>query len=144
MEVKDKVANGFSAGKLNLAAESKGMVITNAKNVTLGGSAGGELITVDGKTADIKVVVGTESVVNGADKQTGSFTIGNSLATSDTEYTLSGSVTVNEGSALNVNGQTYVKGGVELNSGSVNVGNGTLVSNIIAKGEASTITGAAQ
>lgn len=142
--VEDKVANGFSAGKLNLAAESKGMVITNDKNVTLGGSAGGELITVDGKTADIKVVVGTDSVVDWADKQTGSFTIGNRLATSNTEYNLTGSVTVNEGSALNVNGKTTVTGGVELNNGSVNVGNGTLVSNITAKGKASTITGAAQ
>lgn len=141
--VEDKVANGFSAGKLNLAAESKGMVITNAKNVTLGGSAGGELITVDGKTADIKVVVGTESVVNGADKQTGSFTIGNRLATSNTEYNLTGSVTVNKDSALNVNGKTTVTGGVELNSGSVNIGNGTLVSNITAKGNTS-ITGAAE
>lgn len=142
--VEDKVANGFSAGKLNLAAESKGMVITNDKNVTLGGSAGGELITVDGKTADIKVVVGTDSVVNGADKQTGSFTIGNRLATSNTEYNLTGSVTVNEGSALNVNGKTTVTGGVELKGGSVNVGNGTLVSDITAKEETSTITGAAQ
>lgn len=142
--VEDKVANGFSAGKLNLAAESKGMVITNAKNVTLGGSAGGELITVDGKTADIKVVVGTKSVVNGADKQTGSFTIGNRLATSDTEYTLTGSVTVNNDSALNVNGKTTITSGVELKGGSVNVGNGTLVSDITAKEETSTITGAVQ
>lgn len=142
--VEDKVANGFSAGKLNLAAESKGMVITNAKNVTLGGSAGGELITVEGKPADIKVVVGTDSVVNGADKQTGSFTIGNRLATSNTEYNLTGSVTVNEDSALNVNGKTTVTKGVTLNSGAVNVGNGTLVNtNITANGN-STITGAAQ
>lgn len=141
VEVKDNVANGFSAGKLNLAAESKGMVITNDKNVTLGGSAGGELITVEGKPADIKVVVGTDSVVNGAYKQTGSFTIGNRLATSNTEYTLTGSVTVNKGSALNVNGQTTVTGGVELNSGSVNVGNGTLVSrNVTATGNVN-ITG---
>lgn len=148
VEVKDKVANGFSAGKLNLAADSTGMVITNGENVTLGGSAGDELITVGGKVvtdaSKLKVVVGTTSGVAGVTDNTGSFTIGNSLATSDTEYTLSGSVTVNNDSTLNVNGQTYVKGGVELNSGSVNVGNGTLVSNIIAKGEASTITGAAQ
>lgn len=139
--VEDKVANGFSAGKLNLAAESKGMVITNAKNVTLGGSAGGELITVDGKTADIKVVVGTKSVVNGADKQTGSFTIGNRLATSNTEYTLTGSVTVNKDSALNVNGKTTVTGGVELNSGSVNVNNGTLVSKDVTATGKVNITG---
>lgn len=139
--VEDKVANGFSAGKLNLAAESTGMVITNAKNVTLGGSAGGELITVDGKTADIKVVVGTKSVVNGADKQTGSFTIGNRLATSNTEYTLTGSVTVNKDSALNVNGKTTVTGGVELNSGSVNVNNGTLVSKDVTATGKVNITG---
>ena len=44
----DKVGNGFSAGKLNLVKYSNGMIITNAKNVTLGGSAGGDLITVDG------------------------------------------------------------------------------------------------
>lgn len=142
--VEDKVANGFSAGKLNLAADSTGMVITNAKNVTLGGSAGGELITVDGKAGNVNVVVGTTTDVPGADVKTGSFTVGNSLATSDTVYNLSGSVTVNEGSALNVNGKTTVTEGVELNGGSVNVGNGTLVSNITAKEKASTITGAAQ
>lgn len=142
--VEDKVANGFSAGKLNLAADSTGMVITNAKNVTLGGSAGGELITVDGKIVNVKVVVGTDSVVNGADKQTGSFTIGNSLATSDTEYTLSGSVTVNNDSTLNVNGKTNVTNGVTLNGGSINVGNGTLENtNVTANGN-STITGTAK
>lgn len=141
--VDDKVANGFSAGKLNLAEGSTGMVITNNENVTIGGSAGGELITVDGKAGNVNVVVGTTTDVPGADVKTGSFTVGNSLATSDTVYNLSGSVTVNEGSALNVNGKTTVTGGVELNSGAVNVGNGTLVTDITAKGNSS-ITGAAQ
>ena len=140
----DKVGNGFSAGKLNLAKDSNGMIITNAKNVTLGGSEGGQLIFVaDSVVADaskLKVVVGTTSAVEGVTDKTGSFTIGNSLATSNTKYTLTGSVTVNEGSALNVNGQTYVKGGVELNSGSVNVGNGTLVSDVTATGKVN-ITG---
>lgn len=143
----DKVGNGFSAGKLNLAKDSNGMIITNAKNVTLGGSEGGQLIFVaDSVVADaskLKVVVGTTSAVAGVTDKTGSFTIGNSLATSNTKYTLTGSVTVNEGSALNVNGQTTVTGGVELNSGAVNVGNGTLNTNITANGT-STITGAAQ
>ena len=143
VKVKDKVANGFSAGQLNLTAGSDGMVITNAKNVTLGGSAGGELITVDGKAGNVNVVVGTTTYVSGADVKTGSFTVGNSLATSDTVYKLTGSVTVNKGSALNVNGQTTVTEGVELNGGSVNVGNGTLVSNITAKGNTS-ITGTAK
>ena len=141
--VEDKVANGFSAGKLNLAADSTGMVITNAKNVTLGGSAGGELITVNGNAGNVKVVVGTTDTVAGATAKTGSFTVGNSLATSDTVYKLSGSVIVNEGSTLNVNGKTTVTEGVTINSGAVNVGNGTLVSNITASG-ASAITGTAQ
>lgn len=142
--VEDKVANGFSAGKLNLAANSTGMVITNAKNVTLGGSAGGNLITVGGKIADVKVVVGTDSVVEGANKQTGSFTIGNRLATSNTEYTLKGSVTVNKDSVLNVNGKTTVTNGVTLNGGSVNVGNGTLETTDVTANGNSTITGTAK
>lgn len=142
--VEDKVANGFSAGKLNLAAESTGMVITNAKNVTLGGSAGGNLITVGGKIADVKVVVGTDSFVEGANKKTGSFTIGNRLATSNTEYTLKGSVTVNKDSVLNVNGKTTVTNGVTLNGGSVNVGNGTLETTDVTANGNSIITGAAQ
>lgn len=145
VEVKDKVANGFSAGKLNLAADSTGMVITNGENVTLGGSAGDELITVGGNVvtdaSKLKVVVGTTSGGAGVTDNTGSFTIGNSLATSDTEYTLSGSVTVNKGSALNVNGQTTVTEGVELNSGSVNVGNGTLVSKDVTATGKVNITG---
>ncbi len=148
VDVKDNVANGFSAGQLNLTAGSdgmvNGMVITNAENVTLGGSAGGELITVDGKAGNVNVVVGTTTDVSGEGVKTGSFTVGNSLATSDTVYNLSGSVTVNKDSALNVNGKTTVTGGVELNSGSVNVGNGTLeTTNVTANGN-STITGTAK
>lgn len=141
--IEKAVENGFGAANLDLRKGSNGMVITNNENVTLGGTAGGELITVDGNVGDVKVVVGTTSTVDGATAQTGSFTIGHGLVTSDTEYRLSGSVTVNDGSALNVNGQTTVKEGVTLNSGNVNVGNGTLVSNITANGT-STITGAAK
>lgn len=147
IEVDDKVADGFSVDKLILAANSTGMVITNAKNVTLGGSTGGDLITVgDGaSTSTVEVIVGiTEDNVGGVSDNRGSFTIGNSLATSDTVYTLTGSVTVNKDSALNVNGKTTVTGGVELNSGSVNVGNGTLeTTNVTANGN-STITGTAK
>ena len=144
VEVKDKVANGFSAGKLNMAEGSTGMVITNGKNVTLGGSVSGALITVNNVVKDVNVVVGTTDNVDDVTDNKGSFTIGNALATSNTEYKLTGSVTVNEDSALNVNGKTTVTKGVTLNSGAVNVGNGTLVNtNITANGN-STITGAAQ
>lgn len=142
--VGDTVANGFSAGKLNMAEGSTGMVITNGKNVTLGGSVGGALITVNNVVKDVNVVVGTTDNVDDVTDNKGSFTIGNALATSNTEYKLTGSVTVNEDSALNVNGKTTVTKGVTLNSGAVNVGNGTLVNtNITANGN-STITGAAQ
>lgn len=142
--VGDTVANGFSAGKLNMAEGSTGMVITNGKNVTLGGSVGGALITVNNVVKDVNVVVGTTNNVDDVTDNKGSFTIGNALATSNTEYKLTGSVTVNEDSALNVNGKTTVTKGVTLNSGAVNVGNGTLVNtNITANGN-STITGAAQ
>lgn len=142
--VGDTVANGFSAGKLNMAEGSTGMVITNGKNVTLGGSVGGALITVNNVVKDVNVVVGTTDNVDDVTDNKGSFTIGNALATSNTEYKLTGSVTVNEDSALNVNGKTTVTKGVTLNSGVVNVGNGTLVNtNITANGN-STITGAAQ
>ena len=141
----DKVGNGFSAGKLNLAKYSNGMIITNAKNVTLGGSAGGDLITVDGNVTNVKVVVGiTEDNVDGVNDKTGSFTIGNSLATNNTKYTLTGSVTVNNDSTLNVNGKTNVTNGVTLNGGSINVGNGTLENTDVTANGNSTITGTAK
>ena len=138
------VENGFGAANLDLRNGSNGMVITNNENVTLGGSAGGELITVKGNAGNVKVVVGTTSTVGGATAPTGSFTIGHGLVTSDTEYRLSGSVTVNNGSTLNVNGKTNVTNGVTLNGGSINVGNGTLENtNVTANGN-STITGTAK
>lgn len=143
IDVKDAVNNGFNAGALNLASGSTGMVITDGQNVTLGGSNGGNIITVGGAATDgVKVVVGLDDTtsVSGVTDKTASFTIGNALATSDTQYTLTGSVTVNKNSVLNVNGQTEITGGVTLDSGAVNVGNGTLVSDVTAKGTV-TLTG---
>lgn len=130
IEVEDTVANGFNAGSLNLAADSTGMVITNDKNVTLGGSEGGNIITVNGAepTGDgVKVVVGLDnSNVTGVTNKKGSFTIGNALATSATEYTLNGSVTVNADSNLTTNGQTTITGGVTLNGGNLDAASGAL------------------
>lgn len=125
--IHDSVTNGFNAGSLNLAEGSTGMVITNDKNVTLGGSAGGNIITVtDDENAAVEVVVGTNDLVDGATSTTGSFTIGNALATSETEYTLNGSVTVNDGSNLTTNGQTTITDGVTLNGGSLDAASGAL------------------
>lgn len=147
---KDAVNNGFSAGSLNLAENSTGMIITDGQNVTLGGSNGGsvdgkQLVTVAGAVPSgdgVSVVVGlgANDRVEGVSKNAGSFTIGNALATSDTAYTLTGKVTVNANSELNVNGATTITGGVTLANGALNVGNGILVSDITAKGNV-TLTG---
>lgn len=152
IEIKDSVNNGFSAGALNLADGSTCMIITDGQNVTLGGSNGGsvdgkQLVTVDGAVPSgdgVSVVVGlgANDEVEGVSKNAGSFTIGNALATSDTAYTLTGKVTVNADSELNVNGATTITGGVTLANGALNVGNGVLTSNIKADGNVS-ITGSA-
>ena len=142
IEVKEKVQNGFSVGSLKLAAGSDGVVITNAKNVTLGGSAGGDVISVDGAPdKEVKVVVGTTTSVAGTDSQAGSLTIGNALATADTEYTLKGEVVVNENSKLNVNGQTTITNGVTLNGGEVKVDNGALNTAELAAKDNTKLTG---
>ena len=151
IKVENAVDNGFSVAALDIAGKegvtTNGLVITDGENVTLGGSKGGELITVNGNKVEnaenLKVVVGTNSSVDGA-ATAGTLTIGNELATSNTQYTLSGSVTVNEGSALNVNGQTTVANGVTLNNSAVDVGNGTLASDIKVTGTSANITGAVQ
>lgn len=137
------VTNGFNAGSLNLAEGSTGMVITNDKNVTLGGSEGGSIITVtNNKNAAVNVVVGTNDLVDGATSTTGSFTIGNALATSETEYTLNGSVTVNDGSNLTTNGQTTITKGVTLNSGNLDAASGVLHADVAVKeNTTNTITG---
>lgn len=145
VNVEKAVEKGFNVTSLDLRDGSTGMVITNNKNVTLGNENNGQLITVYGvANKAVKVVVGLDkkTTIDGIDNanKKGSFTIGKSNAPSDTVYTLTGSVTVNEGSALNVNGQTTVTEGVELNSGSVNVNNGTLVSKVTATGNVN-ITG---
>lgn len=141
-DIEKAVENGFGAANLDLRNGSNGMVITNNENVTLGGSRGGELITVNKETPSaedgVQVIVGLYDNTTGAGA--GSFTIGHGLVTSDTEYRLSGSVTVNNGSALNVNGQTTVTGGVKLNSGSINVDKGSLKTDVAATGNVN-ITG---
>lgn len=152
IEIEDSVNNGFSAGALNLADGSTCMIITDGQNVTLGGSNGGsvdgkQLVTVAGAVPSgdgVSVVVGlgANDRVDGVSKKAGSFTIGNVLATADTAYTLTGKVTVNADSELNVNGATTITGGVTLDNGALNVGNGVLTSDIKADGNVS-ITGSA-
>lgn len=144
ISVNDSVANGFSVAGLNLAEESTGVVITNGQNVTLGGSQGGNLVTVDNEVKDVKLVVGTTDAVDGADTTAGTLTIGNALATQDVSYTVTGEVAVNNDSTLNVNGATTITKGVTLAGGTVNVGNGVLTSDVSVTTGDSTLTGAAQ
>ncbi len=145
VNVEKAVEKGFNVTSLDLREGSNGMVITNNKNVTLGNEDNGQLITVNGVANEaVKVVVGLDenTTIDGIDdaNKKGSFTIGKANAPSDVEYTLTGSVTVNNGSALNVNGQTTVTGGVKLNSGSISVDKGTLATNVAATGNVN-ITG---
>ena len=124
VNVKDQVENGFAVGKLDLGAGSNGVVITNDKEVTLGGSQGGSVITVAGADANVKVVVGTDEA--GTAKATGKLNIGNALATENTNYTLNGEVVVNQDSHLNISGQTEITDSVSLNDANIDVNKGAL------------------
>lgn len=124
VNVKDQVENGFAVGKLDLGAGSNGVVITNDKEVTLGGSQGGSVITVDGTDAKVKVVVGTDEA--GTDKTAGKLNIGNALATENTNYKLNGDVVVNKDSHLNISGQAEITDSVSLNDANIDVNKGAL------------------
>ena len=124
VNVKDQVENGFAVGKLDLGAGSNGVVITNDKEVTLGGSQGGSVITVDGADAKVKVVVGTDEA--GTDKTAGKLNIGNALATENTNYKLNGDVVVNKDGHFNISGQTEITDSVSLNDANIDVNKGAL------------------
>ena len=124
VNVKDQVENGFAVGKLDLGAGSNGVVITNDKEVTLGCSQGGSVITVAGADANVKVVVGTDEA--GTAKATGKLNIGNALATENTNYKLNGDVVVNKDSHFNISGQTEITDSVSLNDANINVNKGAL------------------
>ena len=124
INVKQQVGNGFAVGKLDLGAGSNGVVITNDKEVTLGGSQGGSVITVAGADANVKVVVGTDEA--GTAKAAGKLNIGNALATENTNYKLNGDVVVNKDSHLNISGQAEITDSVSLNDANINVNKGAL------------------
>ena len=125
INVQQQVGNGFAVGKLDLK-EGNGVVITNDKEVTLGGSQGGSVITVNGADAEVKVVVGTTAPVAGASEMKGTLNIGNNNAGENTSYKLHGDVEVNAGSSLNVKGQTEITNSLSLNNADVNVNKGAL------------------
>lgn len=127
INVQQQVGNGFAVAKLDLK-EGNGVVITNNKEVTLGGSQGDSdsVITVNGAVVDVKVVVGTTASVAGASKINGTLNIGNNNANENISYKLHGDVEVNAGSSLNVKGQTEITKSLTLNEADVNVKKGLL------------------
>lgn len=142
VEIKDQVANGFAVGKLDLGVGSNGVVITNAKEVTLGGSQGGSVITVNGADEEVKIVVGTTAPVAGASEMKGTLNIGNNNANENTSYKLHGDVEVNAGSSLNVKGQTEITNSVSLNNADVNVNKGLLQTKELNVNEKANLLGA--
>lgn len=142
VKVQQQVENGFSVGKLDLGAGSGGVVITNNKEVTLGGSQGGSVITVDGADVDVKIVVGTVAPVAGASEINGTLNIGNNNANENTSYKLHGDVEVNAGSSLNVKGQTEITKSLSLNKADVNVNKGLLQTKELNVNEKANLLGA--
>lgn len=138
------VANGFSAAKLELGEGSTGLVLTNNEILNLGGSQGGDLVTVAGKTdgaGGVKLIIGTESAIGTATSTAGTLNIGDFTAP-QADNKLDGSITVNDSSIVNVvNGNLNVSGGVTLAGGTVNIGNGVLTTDINAEKGTSTVTG---
>ena len=123
VKVQQQVENGFAVGKLDLRA-GNGVVITSNKEVTLGGSQGGSVITVNGADKDVKVVVGTDHANPGVGM--GHLNIGNALATSNTQYKINGEVIVNNASTLKTNGQVEVTDSITLVGGRLNGEKGSL------------------
>lgn len=136
IQIEDAVATGFAVGTLNMTAGSTGVVITNNQEVTLGGTAGGTIVTVDGKDEEVKIVVGTTDKVDGAVTTSGTLNIGNKLVNETTNaLTVKGEVVVNKESELNVRGNTEVTKELTVKGGTVNITNGSLTTTVVAEND---------
>lgn len=136
IQIEDAVATGFAVGTLNMTAGSTGVVITNNQEVTLGGTAGGTIVTVDGKDEEVKIVVGTTDEVDGAVTTSGTLNIGNKLVNETTNaLTVKGEVVANKESELNVRGNTEVTKELTVKGGTVNITNGSLTTTVVAEND---------
>lgn len=136
------VNNGFSVGKLELATNSNSIAITGNEKVTVGGTGGGEVVSVAGDTnAKVNVVVGNNSGVNGSQ---GTLIIGNSSVGDTIELNLNGNVAVNHDSTLNTNGKVNITDGVSLSDATLNASVGSVSTNKLEVGGNSNLLGDAE
>ena len=133
------VNNGFSVGKLELAANSNNVAITGNEKVTVGGTGGGEVVSVAGDTnAKVNVVVGNNTSGSGSQ---GTLNIGNSSVGEDVNLKLNGNVTVNKNSTLNTNGQVKITDGVSLGDATLNAAVGSVNTDKLEVGGNSNLLG---
>ena len=120
-------AKGFRASKLNLGKNSTGLAIIGNTAVTLGGSQGGDLITVNNASSKVNIAVGT-SVNRSADAnlaKEGKLYIGDQAIGVGKNYKLTGDVYVNKGSLLETLSGNLTQTGNLYNYGTVTLDSGT-------------------
>ena len=133
---------GFSVGKLEFAAGSDSITLEGGREVTLGGTSGGDVVSVnDDNNAKVNVVVGTNS--NGSNTN-GTLNIGNSSVGEDVNLKLNGNVTVNKSSTLNTNGKVNITYGVSLSDATLNVAVGSVSTTKLEVGGNSNLLGDAE
>ena len=133
------IKSGFAAGVVDLAADSKGILVTGKQELALGGTDGGEVVLVDGKTnSAVTLIAGIDGDhENGA----GTLTLGNNSANANTNINVTGKVLITKDSLLNVKSNAIVSEGVELRNGSIDASVGQLNANVMATGTESSIIG---
>ena len=131
LTIRDATSKDIDADRIELANVASGMIVTNGKNVTVGGKSAtaataGEAVTVTDKPLpeiDVDVKIGldqaTFEAVNATlaegqklASKTGMFSIGSEA---DKKYELAGKLTINEGSSATITGQTTIAKTLALN-----------------------------
>lgn len=122
----DVASEGFAVKSLDLAAPAEGpakVTINSGKTVTLGGTTGGDLITVAGE-APAALEVKLDS---------GNIAVGNEAAAENTTYKLAGTVTLSGNSTLAVNKGTLEVATLETTSGTTTLTGAAKVTTLTAQ-----------
>lgn len=122
----DVASEGFAVKSLDLAAPAEGtakVTINSGKTVTLGGTTGGDLITVAGQ-APAALEVKLDS---------GNIAVGNEAAAENTTYKLAGTVTLSGNSTLAVNKGTLEVAALETTSGTTTLTGAAKVTTLTAQ-----------